>query len=1043
MSIHYNAFISYRHSPVDSRVAALVQRQLEHFRVPRAIQKRTGRKKIDRLFRDKEELPITSDLNDDIAEALANSEFLIVICSPRTRESLWVQREIETFLKNHSRRQVLTVLAEGEPEDIIPEILRYDEQADPLTGQTRRTVIEPLSCDWRMSDRRARREELPRLAAALLGCGYDELRQRQRQYKMRRLTAGLSAALACSLLLAAYFVRTSIRIQENYEEALRSQSRYLASGSERELEEGRRVTALQLALAALPGEGKDRPVVPEAEFALTRAVGAYVTSNNDPEAVGAFLTDGAPVDLEVDRERGRLYVLDDRDMLTVWEIGSGSRLVTVDTGLNVVDFLDCGDKLVVWGDEYQSMNGRLRCFSAADGRELWRYEMDCGAVALTPDGSTLIVAGQDQDYFPWIWHLDPATGEISNQSPLQSVDGGDEPFVPQNQQPSFSPDGSLMSLVVYCSYTSETWEYISGYYLYLYDWREHAGSYLPQQMDAIRDSCFTVDGGVALSGRVEPAELFGGSYGVLDYVNMFRSTSELLCFDIASGELRWRSELEYYQVSDGEELLLCPGGELLCVKANVCQLMDTATGGILQRGEATSSILDVEVREDRANLITRDGSAATFTYADGACAGRPVLAEDLRAARRVRDAEGSSEYYVIESYGGQVWRYAYGVVDESWQAFDGEPLRDLFRYIVPGKNRIAIVDYDDRLYFYSGDGAKQTCVLELEDLSCQLVGFSEDESRFYLVSKATYTTPTVLFSVDPETGDYTQTLLEGQPGECYRVVTDVVYAGGRAFFGAESWQEGENAMLVAYDPGADTWESFDLGSQFSVSGGDVFVQGNTAVCSNEAGVCRRVELTGGEAGWMELELKQAQEFEERRWLVFSPQENRMAGVGDDRIWISDAAGSLLREISLDNKRVAGITFDSSGEVLCFQCTDGGLYRYSAEGELLSVTDLTRYTNAASFPDLQWCFLDNGDLVLNTDKVFNLISRDGWKVSSYAIDCLAYLPGQDWIVTYKTNGDGYEVGYFRRCTTEELVEKGRALLDGAELSAEQRSRYGIS
>ena len=169
----------------------------------------------------------------------------------------------------------------------------------------------------------------------------------------------------------------------------------------------------------------------------------------------------------------------------------------------------------------------------------------------------------------------------------------------------------------------------------------------------------------------------------------------------------------------------------------------------------------------------------------------------------------------------------------------------------------------------------------------------------------------------------------------------------------------------------------------------------------------------------------------------------MAGVDDDRIWIADTSDGMLCEILLNNRRVAGMTFDPTGEVLCFQCSDGGLYRYSAQGELLSVTDLARYTNAASFPDFQWCFLDNGDLVLNTDKVFNLISHDGWKVASYAIDCLAYLPGQDWIVTHKSTGGGYEVGYFRRCTTEELVEKGRALLDGAELSTEQKSRYGIS
>ena len=88
MTEHYNAFISYRHAPLDNRVAAEVQRRLEQFHIPRAIQKETGFRKIDRIFRDKEELLITSDLNDTIQQALVHSDYLIVICSHSTNDSI-------------------------------------------------------------------------------------------------------------------------------------------------------------------------------------------------------------------------------------------------------------------------------------------------------------------------------------------------------------------------------------------------------------------------------------------------------------------------------------------------------------------------------------------------------------------------------------------------------------------------------------------------------------------------------------------------------------------------------------------------------------------------------------------------------------------------------------------------------------------------------------------------------------------------------------------------------------------------------------------
>ena len=52
---HYNAFISYRHSPEDIKVAEAVQRGLEHFHIPAKIKKDTGIRRIDRIFRDKDE----------------------------------------------------------------------------------------------------------------------------------------------------------------------------------------------------------------------------------------------------------------------------------------------------------------------------------------------------------------------------------------------------------------------------------------------------------------------------------------------------------------------------------------------------------------------------------------------------------------------------------------------------------------------------------------------------------------------------------------------------------------------------------------------------------------------------------------------------------------------------------------------------------------------------------------------------------------------------------------------------------------------------
>ena len=72
---HYNAFISYKHADRDIKTAEYIERKLEHFHVPRSIRKKTGIRRINHIFRDKDELPITSDLTEQLCYALDHADF--------------------------------------------------------------------------------------------------------------------------------------------------------------------------------------------------------------------------------------------------------------------------------------------------------------------------------------------------------------------------------------------------------------------------------------------------------------------------------------------------------------------------------------------------------------------------------------------------------------------------------------------------------------------------------------------------------------------------------------------------------------------------------------------------------------------------------------------------------------------------------------------------------------------------------------------------------------------------------------------------------
>ncbi|MBQ1355434.1 MAG: toll/interleukin-1 receptor domain-containing protein, partial [Solobacterium sp.] len=180
MDYRYKAFISYRHNDRDTAVAKAIQQGLERFHIPASIREKYGTERIGRVFRDQEELEITSDLSKKIMDALDDSEYLVIICSPHYTESRWCLLEAETFIRTHDRDHVLCVLSEGEPPAVFPEILLQDG-------------AEPLACDWRMDFRDANRMELPRLASAMIGCTYDELILRQEKYRRRRLISALTA----------------------------------------------------------------------------------------------------------------------------------------------------------------------------------------------------------------------------------------------------------------------------------------------------------------------------------------------------------------------------------------------------------------------------------------------------------------------------------------------------------------------------------------------------------------------------------------------------------------------------------------------------------------------------------------------------------------------------------------------------------------------------------------------------------------------------------------------------------------------------------
>ena len=86
----YYAFISYKRE--DEKWAKWLQNKLETYKLPSSLPVENGKeypKTLRPCFRDKADLGETGDLSKILHDKLQKSQYLIVVCSPRSAKSGW------------------------------------------------------------------------------------------------------------------------------------------------------------------------------------------------------------------------------------------------------------------------------------------------------------------------------------------------------------------------------------------------------------------------------------------------------------------------------------------------------------------------------------------------------------------------------------------------------------------------------------------------------------------------------------------------------------------------------------------------------------------------------------------------------------------------------------------------------------------------------------------------------------------------------------------------------------------------------------------
>ena len=204
MSYDYYAFISY--SRKDKKAAGWLHRHLESYRYPAVLVAEEYRpenpKYLRKVFRDTSDLDVTQhNFTESIDRHIAGSRYLIVLCSPNSAKSVWVEREIVRFLETHDNntQSIFPVILEGEVPECLSERLRLPEFLD--------RNIPTMIPDDASSRKEGWEHGFLQLVSCMLNVSTVKITdrfQKAKQAVLRRIIFGISAVLAVTVGLTVW-----------------------------------------------------------------------------------------------------------------------------------------------------------------------------------------------------------------------------------------------------------------------------------------------------------------------------------------------------------------------------------------------------------------------------------------------------------------------------------------------------------------------------------------------------------------------------------------------------------------------------------------------------------------------------------------------------------------------------------------------------------------------------------------------------------------------------------------------------------------------
>ena len=422
----YDAFISYSHA-ADGRLAPELQRSLQRLARP-VFQRRALR-----VFRDESGLSTNPHLWESIVSAIDRSEWFVLLASPESAASEWVNREVANWLERKPADRLLVVVTNGE--------LAFG--ADGHVDRTTTTclpepLIEALDSEPRWLDLRWAHNEdqldlrngrfraaVADLAAPVHGIAKEDLegedvRQQRRARRLATTGIALVGILAIVSVVAAVIALNrshEARQQRNVAEAQTAEAKTQRNEAQKQRDAAQAqqtiAEAKSLASAAVATSSTDVDLSlllgiegQRRNDSFDTETGLLTALNSARHNIG-FLH-GVPTDISdiaVKFERSEVYIMTASGTLQGWDPTTWTPIgEPLATGLEHTQHIAISndDRRLVY-----STLGRIYVVDLASGRPLANFEGEGRWVSINDDGSR-VSTGSTSFETADVWDVDSA-----------------------------------------------------------------------------------------------------------------------------------------------------------------------------------------------------------------------------------------------------------------------------------------------------------------------------------------------------------------------------------------------------------------------------------------------------------------------------------------------------------------------------------------------------------------------------------------------------------------------------------------------------------